>query len=98
MENQGYKKSDDNQASQANEPMAMYGKTVFTPAQVAVINAVAHLRTDEEVLGLKQAISNYFAQLVDKEMDRLWEDGIWNEQTLKKLKEAHYRTPYRPVQ
>ena len=83
---------------QSGEPVAMYGHTVFTPAQIEVLNAVAHLHTDEEVRGLKMAISNYFAQLVDKEMDRLWEEGAWNEQTLEDLKNAHYRTPYRPQQ
>ena len=67
----------------------------FTPAQIEVLNAVAHLRTEEEIRGLKQAISNYFFDLVDKEMDKLWESGAWNEQTLEDLKYAHFRTPYK---
>ncbi len=70
----------------------------FTPAQIEVLNAVAHLRTEEEIRGLKQAISNYFFDLVDKEMDKLWESGAWNEQTLENLKHAHYRTPYKSQQ
>ena len=28
-------------------------------------------------------------------MDKLWESGAWNEQTLEELKTAHYRTPYK---
>lgn len=40
-------------------------RTVFTPAQVEVLNAVAHLRTEEEIRGLRQAISNYFFDLVE---------------------------------
>ena len=67
----------------------------FTPAQIEVLNAVAHLRTEEEIRGLKQAISNYFFDLVDKEMDQLWESGAWNEQNLEDLKHAHFRTPYK---
>ena len=74
--------------------MEATNKTVFTPAQVAVINAVAHLHTEEEVYALKQAISHFFFEQSVKEMDRLWESGAWNEQTLKELKTAHYRTPY----
>ena len=46
-------------------------KANFTPAQIEVLNAVAHLRTEEEIIGLRQAISNYFFDLVDKEMDKL---------------------------
>ena len=30
----------------------------------------------------------------DEEMEKLWNDGTWNEQTLKDLRKAHYRTPY----
>lgn len=69
-------------------------KPNFTPAQIEVLNAVAHLKTEEEIEGLKLAISEYFASLADKEMDRLWAEGIWNEQTLEDLKTSHYRTPY----
>lgn len=74
---------------------ATLNRTIFTPAQAEVLNAVAHLRTEEEIRGLRQAISNYFFDIVDKEMDKLWESGAWNEQTLEDLKTAHYRTPYK---
>ena len=77
--------------------MEPINRTVFTPAQTAVINAVAHLRTDEEVYALKQAISHFFFERATKEMDRLWETGAWNDQTLEYLKTAHYRTPYSNV-
>lgn len=69
-------------------------RTVFTPAQTAIINAVAHLRTDEEVMLLKRAISHFFFERANQEMDKLWETGAWNEQTLEDLKTAHHRTPY----
>ena len=77
--------------------MEQINRTVFTPAQAVVINAVAHLRTDEEVYALKQAISHFFFERATKEMDRLWESGVWNEQTLEELKTAHHRTPYSNV-
>lgn len=70
-------------------------KPIFTPAQVEVLNAVAPLRTEEEIRGLRQAISNYYFDLVNKEMDKLWESGSWNEQKIKDLKTAHYRTQYK---
>ncbi|MBQ7494184.1 MAG: dephospho-CoA kinase [Bacteroidaceae bacterium] len=69
-------------------------RTVFSPAQTVVINAVAHLHTEEEIFALKQAIAHFFFERATKEMDRLWDSGTWNEQTLEVLKTAHYRTPY----
>ena len=73
---------------------AISNRTIFTPAQIEVLNAMSYLRTDEELKDLKQAISNFFFERADKEMERLWEEGVWNEKTLEDLKTAHYRTPY----
>ena len=73
---------------------AISNRTIFTPAQIEVLNAMSYLRTDEELKDLKQAISNFFFERADKEMERLWEEGVWNENTLEDLKTAHYRTPY----
>ena len=70
-------------------------KSNFTPAQILVLNAMAHLNTEEEILGLKQAISHFFFERATREMDRLWETGAWNEKTLQELKQAHERTPYK---
>ena len=73
---------------------AISNRTIFTPAQIEVLNAMSYLRTDEELKDLKQALSNFFFERADKEMERLWEEGVWNEKTLEDLKTAHYRTPY----
>lgn len=69
-------------------------REIFTPAQIEILNAVSHLKTESEVRALQQAISHFFFQRAEKEMDRLWDEGVWNEQTLEHLKTAHYRTPY----
>lgn len=70
-------------------------RTYFSPAQVEVLNAVAHLHTEEEIRELKKAISHFFFERANREMEKLWESGEWNEQTLEDLKCAHYRTPYK---
>lgn len=67
---------------------------VFTPAQIEILNAVSHLKTEEEIKELQQAISHFFFLRAEKEMDRLWDQGGWNEKTLEDLRTAHYRTPY----
>ncbi|MBQ6202135.1 MAG: hypothetical protein IJK50_12000 [Prevotella sp.] len=40
------------------------------------------------------ATSEFFAQRADEAMEQLWADGTWNEQKLRDLENAHYRTPY----
>lgn len=70
------------------------GKTVFNSAQLELLKAMSALNSEEDLFALKKAISEFFAHRVDTEMDRLWESGKWNEDTLKELETAHERTPY----
>lgn len=86
----------------AAEPMAAYGyaasstpRTIFNKAQIELLDTMASIESDDELMALKHAISEFFARRADEEMERLWQSGEWNEQTLQELKNAHYRTPYK---
>ncbi|MBQ0130053.1 MAG: dephospho-CoA kinase [bacterium] len=70
-------------------------RTVFNEAQLALLNAFSSLTSEKDLLLLKQAISEFFAKRADEEMEKLWESGEWNQQTLEDLRTAHYRTPYK---
>lgn len=70
-------------------------RSVFNQAQIELLGAMSAIQSEDELIELKHAISEFFARRADAEMDKLWEDGKWNEQTLESLKSAHYRTPYR---
>lgn len=69
-------------------------RTVFNQAQVELLGAMSALHSDSDLIALKQAISEFFARRADEEMEKLWQDGKWNEKTLETLRTAHYRTPY----
>ena len=69
-------------------------KTIFNQAQLELLETMASLNSEEELQALKSAISEFFARRADEEMEKLWQEGKWNEQTLEELKNAHYRTPY----
>lgn len=69
-------------------------RTIFNEAQLELLNVMASIKDDEELLALKHVISEFFARRADEEMEKLWQSGEWNEQTLLDLKTAHYRTPY----
>ena len=85
----------------ASEPMVAYRRaaspaprTIFNKAQIELLDTMASIESDDELMALKHAISEFFARRADEEMERLWQSGEWNEQTLQDLKNAHYRTPY----
>lgn len=86
----------------ASDPMVAYGhaassapRTIFNKAQIELLDTMASIESDDELMALKHAISEFFARRADEEMERLWQSGEWNEQTLQDLKTAHYRTPYK---
>ena len=70
-------------------------RTVFNDAQLEMLDIMAGINSAEELNALKHAISEFFARRADEEMEKLWQEGTWNEQTLQDLKNAHFRTPYK---
>lgn len=70
-------------------------RPVFNEAQLEMLNIMADVRTEEELQELKHLISEYYARRADQQMEKLWQSGAWNEQTLKDLEKAHHRTPYK---
>lgn len=69
--------------------------TVFNPAQLKIMQMLSYIKTQEELEELQNVISNYFAKKVDDEMDKLWEQGIIDEQTIEQWGKEHMRTPYK---
>ncbi|MDD2952659.1 MAG: hypothetical protein PHC95_05785 [Parabacteroides sp.] len=70
-------------------------RTVFNEAQLEMLNILADVRDEKELQDLKHLISEYYACRADAEMEKLWQSGAWNEQTLKDLENVHYRTHYK---
>ena len=67
----------------------------FSQSQIHLLNMVSHIKTENSQELLKEQLSQFYADLIDKEMDELWDSGQSNEQKLKNLRNSHYRTPYK---
>lgn len=67
----------------------------FTPAQIHVLNMASRIKTKSSLDRLQEQLAKFYAELVDREMDELWESGAWDEQKLEELRHAHFRTPYK---
>ena len=66
----------------------------FNPAQLELLSTMASLNTEADLIELKQALARFFADRADREMERLWNEGAINEETLESWKHEHMRTPY----
>lgn len=60
--------------------------TVFNPAQMQLLEMMSFVKSEKALDGLKQAISNYFAQQDQEEIDRLWETGELNEEKVESFR------------
>ncbi len=69
--------------------------TVLNDAQLELLKMMSVFNTPEAVSDLKQAISNFFAQKAEDEINRLWADGTLTEEKVESFRTLHERTPYR---
>lgn len=51
--------------------MATVVNQPFNRVQIEILNAMANLKSEEDLRELKQAISNFFAERADREMEHL---------------------------
>ena len=63
-------------------------------AKMNLLRIVDRIQTVDEIQALQQVLANYYAQKVDEEMDRLWDNGTINEQVIEQWGKEHMRTPY----
>ena len=69
--------------------------TVLNAAQIMVLESFASAKSQEEVDELMDMLRNFYAQKLDKELERLWNEGVLNQEKLDELSGEHLRTPYR---
>ena len=63
--------------------------TVLNEAQLELLRMMSAFNSPEAVSDLKQAISNYFAQKTEEEIDRLWADGTLTEAKVESFRTLH---------
>lgn len=69
--------------------------SVINPAQYELLNILSCINKEEDVMELKSIIVKFLNTRLQKEIDRLWEDGTLNEQKVSAWTDEHMRTPYK---
>ena len=64
-------------------------------ARLELMNAVSNIKNEYELNEFCDLIAHYFAQKAQAEIDKMWEDGKINEETIQQWGSEHMRTPYR---
>lgn len=64
-------------------------------SQMMILESFAGAQDEQEINDLMDVLRLFYAQRLEKEMQRLWDDGTLDGEKLENLRGEHLRTPYR---
>jgi len=67
----------------------------ITPAQYELLNVLSCVDKDEDVAELKNVIVQFLNTRLQREIDRLWNNGTLTEEKTAAWSQEHMRTPYK---
>ncbi len=60
-----------------------------------ILNMISFVKDEKTLVMLKNLISDFFAQKADEELNRLWDEGVLNDETIESFRNLHERTSYK---
>ncbi len=73
----------------------MVTENKLTNLQLELIKMFKYNLSENQLIELKDLLSNYFVSKVDFEMDKVWNDKNWTNSTMENLANQHTRTLYK---
>ncbi len=64
--------------------------------QLELIKVFSYQVPDKQLLEIKDILAAYFADTLSKEMDKLWDENNWTDETMDSWLNEDLRTPYQP--
>ena len=66
-------------------------------AQLELLDAAVNVSSQEDLEALKLAISLFFAERAQQAIDKMWDEGSFNQAKLDELRGQHLRIPYNAI-
>ncbi len=67
----------------------------LTNLQIELVKMFEYQLEEQQLLQVKDLLARYFAEEASKEMDKLWVENGWTNQTMHEWANEHLRTPYK---
>jgi hypothetical protein len=67
----------------------------INPAQYELLNILSCIDKEEDLAELKTVIVQFLNSRLQKEIDRLWDNGTISEEKMAEWSDEHMRTPYK---
>jgi hypothetical protein len=64
-------------------------------AQMDLLRLLGHIKTEEELDELRQVVCDFYARKIDEAVDKLWDEGKWDNEKNEAILKEHLRTPYK---
>ncbi len=68
----------------------------LTNLQLELLKIFSYQLKPQQLTDIKNLLANYFAEQATQEMDKLWEENNWDNNTMTEWANEHLRTPYDP--
>ena len=68
----------------------------LTNLQLELLKTFSYQLSQQQLTDIKNLLANYFAEQATQEMDKLWEENNWDNNTMTEWANEHLRTPYNP--
>ncbi len=66
----------------------------MNPVQLHLLEMVSYCGSEQTVSELKDVLADFYAKKVQKEADRLWDEGVLDGEAIEQILQEHWRTPY----
>lgn len=67
----------------------------FTPFQIEMLELASRVTSEVEMQDIRRMLGQYFAKRAEDAIDRLWDEGVLNDNVMEEWKSEHMRTPYK---
>ena len=64
-------------------------------AQLELMNAAANVTSQDDLDALRLTLSLFFAERAQQAIDKMWDEGTFDQKKLDELRGQHLRTPYK---
>lgn len=68
--------------------------STMNQSQMMILESFAGAQDEQELNELMDVLREFYAQRLEREMQRLWDNGTFDEKVLEQLRGQHLRTPY----
>ena len=59
--------------------------TVFTPTQIHLLQMFQYMKSEEELIELKNLLFHYYSQKMDQRLNELWDSGVLDQKRLDEI-------------